>query len=280
MKGRTVVITGANTGIGLETAAALAAMGARVVLTARDPLKGSVAAEKIRRRYPDANVIPMELDLARLGDVRSFAADLLERFGALHVLVNNAGVMLGRRSTTVDGFETTFQVNHLAPFLLTNLLLDRLRASGPSRIINVASEAHRAARLDFDDLNSERGYRGMRVYVRTKLCNILFTRALASRLLGTGVTANALHPGTVRTALGRDGDTSAFFTLGIKITGPLLLSPARGARTTIHLASSPDVEGRTGEYWIRRRPRKPASKATDDEAARRLWDVSAQLVGQ
>ncbi|TMB87242.1 MAG: SDR family oxidoreductase [Chloroflexi bacterium] len=280
MKGRTVVITGANTGIGLETAAALAAMGARVVLTARDPLKGSVAAEKIRRRYPDANVIPMELDLARLGDVRSFAADLLERFGALHVLVNNAGVMLGRRSTTVDGFETTFQVNHLAPFLLTNLLLDRLRASGPSRIINVASEAHRAARLDFDDLNSERGYRGMRVYVRTKLCNILFTRALASRLLGTGVTANALHPGTVRTALGRDGDTSAFFTLGIKITGPLLLSPARGARTTIHLASSPDVEGRTGEYWIRRRPRKPASKATDDEAARRLWDVSAQLVGR
>ena len=280
MKGRTVVITGANTGIGLETAAVLAAMGARVVLTARDPLKGSVAAEKIRRRYPDANVIPMELDLARLGDVRSFAADLLERFGALHVLVNNAGVMLGRRSTTVDGFETTFQVNHLAPFLLTNLLLDRLRASGPSRIINVASEAHRAARLDFDDLNSERGYRGMRVYVRTKLCNILFTRALASRLLGTGVTANALHPGTVRTALGRDGDTSAFFTLGIKITGPLLLSPARGARTTIHLASSPDVEGRTGEYWIRRRPRKPASKATDDEAARRLWDVSAQLVGR
>ena len=279
MKGRTVVITGANTGIGLETAAALAAMGARVVLSARDPLKGSVAAEKIRRRYPDANVIPMELDLARLGDVRSFAADLLERFGALHVLVNNAGVMLGRRSTTVDGFETTFQVNHLAPFLLTNLLLDRLRASGPSRIINVASEAHRAARLDFDDLNSERGYRGMRVYVRTKLCNILFTRALASRLLGTGVTANALHPGTVRTALGRDGDTSAFFTLGIKITGPLLLSPARGARTTIHLASSPDVVGRTGEYWIRRRPRKPASKATDDEAARRLWDVSAQLVG-
>ena len=280
MKGRTVVITGANTGIGLETAAALAAMGARVVLTARDPLKGSVAAEKIRRRYPDANVIPMELDLARLGDVRSFAADLLERFGALHVLVNNAGVMLGRRSTTVDGFETTFQVNHLAPFLLTNLLLDRLRASGPSRIINVASEAHRAARLDFDDLNSERGYRGMRVYVRTKLCNILFTRALAHCLLGTGVTANALHPGTVRTALGRDGDTSALFALGIKITGPLFLSPARGARTTIHLASSPDVEGRTGEYWIRRRPRKPASKATDDEAARRLWDVSAQLVGQ
>src|SRR5947209_4555877 len=162
MKGRTVVVTGANTGIGLETAAALAGMGARVVLTARDPVKGSAAAEEIRRRCPGADVIPMELDLARLGDVRSFAADVLGRFGALHVLVNNAGVMLGRQSTTVDGFETTFQVNHLAPFLLTNLLLDRLEASGTSRIINVASEAHRVARLDFDDLNSERGYRGMR----------------------------------------------------------------------------------------------------------------------
>jgi len=279
LKGRTVVVTGANAGIGLETAAALAGMGARVVLTARDPAKGTAAAGEILRRSGDADVIPMELDLARLDGVRLFAADLLERFDTLHVLVNNAGVALGSRSMTVDGFETMFQVNHLAPFLLTNLVLDRLKASAPSRIINVASEAHRFARLDFDDLNGERRYRAMRAYVRTKLCNMLFTHELARRLLGTGVTANTLHPGTVRTRLGRDGDTSALVELGTKIAAPFLLSPARGAKTSVYLASAPEIEGRTGEYWIRRRPRTPSSAATDDEAARRLWDVSAQLVG-
>jgi NAD(P)-dependent dehydrogenase (short-subunit alcohol dehydrogenase family) len=279
LKGRTVVVTGANSGIGLETAAALAGMGARVVLTARDPAKGKAAAEEIIRRSGDADVTPLELNLARLDAVRSFAADLLERFDALHVLVNNAGIMLGPRSTTVDGFETMFQVNHLAPFLLTNLVLDRLKASAPSRIINVASAAHRAARVDFDNLNSERRYRAPQAYVRTKLYNILFTRELARRLSGTGVTANALHPGTVRTRLGRDGDTPAWFEFGNKITAPFILSPARGARTTIYLASSPEVEGRTGEYYYRRRRARPSAAARDDEAARRLWDMSAQLVG-
>jgi NAD(P)-dependent dehydrogenase (short-subunit alcohol dehydrogenase family) len=279
MRGGTVVVTGANSGIGFETAAALAGMGAQVVLTARDPAKGKAAAEQILRRSADAGVTPMELDLATLDGVRSFAADLLERFDSLHVLVNNAGVALGSHSTTVDGFETMFQVNHLGPFLLTNLLLDRIKASAPSRIINVASEAHRFARIDFDNLNGDRGHRAMRAYIRTKLYNILFTRELARRLAGTGVTANSLHPGTVRTRIGQDGDTSPLIELGMKMTASFLLSPARGAKTSIYLASSPEVEDRTGEYWIRRRSRKTSSAARDDETARRLWDVSAQLVG-
>jgi NAD(P)-dependent dehydrogenase (short-subunit alcohol dehydrogenase family) len=213
MQGRTVLVTGSNTGIGFETAAALPAKGARVVLTARDPAKGKWAVEEIRRRHPDADVAAMELDLSCLADVGSFASGFLERFLQLHVLVNNAGVALDRRSVTADGFETMFQVNHLGSFLLTNLLLDRLKGSAPARIVNVASEAHRFSRLDFDDLQSERGFRGMRAYLRTKLCNILFTRELARRLLGTGVTARSLHPGSrpVRTRIARDGDTHGLF---------------------------------------------------------------------
>lgn len=281
MRGRTVLVTGANSGIGLETAAALAAMGARVVLTARDPAKGKWAVEEIRSRHPDADVATMELDLSRLADVRSFASDFLERFPQLHVLVNNAGAWLDRRSTTADGFEAMFQVNHLGPFLLTNLLLDRMKGSAPARILTVASEAHRAVRLDFDDLQGERRYRWIRVYLRTKLCNVLFARELARRLSGTGVTSSSLHPGSwpVRTRMTRDGDTHGLFAIGARISAPLLLSPAKGARTTVHLASSPDVEGRTGEYWVRRRPRRPSRAALDDEAAARLWDVSARLVG-
>ena len=279
MQGRTVLVTGANTGIGLETAAALAAKGARVVLTARDPAKGKSAVEDIRRRHPDADVAAMELDLSRLADVRNFAAGFLERFPQLHVLVNNAGVWLDRRSVTADGFETMFQVNHLGPFLLTNLLLDRLKGSAPARIVNVASEAHRAWRLDFDDLQSERGFRHIRTYFRTKLCNMLFTRELARRLLGTGVTANSLHPGTVRTRMARDGDTHGLFAIGVRISALFFNSPAKGAETTVYLASSPDVEDHTGEYWVKRRPRRPSRAGLDDDAARRLWDVSAQLLG-
>jgi len=281
MPRRTVLVTGGNTGIGLETAAALAAKGFRVVLTARDPAKGRYAVEEIRRRHTDADVAAMELDLAGLADVRSFAACFLERFPQLDVLVNNAGVWLDRRSVTADGFETMFQVNHLGPFLLTNLLLERLKGSAPARIVNVASEAHRFSRLDFDDLQSERGFRGMRAYLRTKLCNILFTRELARRLLGTGVTANSLHPGTVRpsrTRMARDGDTHGLFAVGVRISAPFCLSPAKGAETTVYLASSPDVEDHTGEYWVRQHLGRPSRAALDDDAARRLWDMSAQLV--
>lgn len=279
MKGKTVLITGANTGIGLETTAALAGMGADVVLTARDPAKGKAAVEEIRRRHPSANVEAMELDLSRLADVRVFAQAFLERHEPLDVLINNAGLMLGDRSMTEDGNETTFQVNHLGPFLLTHLLLDRIKASAPSRIVNVASTAHRGGRLDFSDLQSERSYAGMRVYGMTKLCNVLFTRELARRLEGSGVTVNCLHPGTVRTGFGMDGDAKGLLRIGLAIGRPFFLSPAGGAKTTVFLASSPDVEGRTGGYYTRSRLFRPSARARDDETARRLWEVSEQLVG-
>jgi retinol dehydrogenase-12 len=277
VKGKTVVVTGGNTGIGLETAAGLAAMGARVVITARDPAKGSAAVAEIRRRTPDANVDTMELDLSRLADVREFAVALTE---PVDVLVNNAGLVLDERRVTEDGFEMTFQVNHLGPFLLTNLLLPKLKERAPSRIVNVASTAHRSGKLDFDDLQTERAsYRSMRAYGTSKLCNILFTRELARRLRGTGVTANSLHPGTVRTGFGKDGDTGGLFALGIKIAGPFFLTPKTGAKTSIYLASSPDVEGVSGEYFQRSKMAKASAAAQDDEAARRLWEISEELVG-
>jgi NAD(P)-dependent dehydrogenase (short-subunit alcohol dehydrogenase family) len=277
MHGRTVLVTGANSGIGFETAAGLAQLGARVIVTTRDPEKSKATLEGIRARHTSANVEAMELDLARLDDVRRFAKEFSARGEPLHVLVNNAGLITDRRSTTVDGYETQFQVNHLGPFLLTNLLLGNLRNAAPARIVNVSSAAHQAARLDFDDLQSERSYRGMRVYGTTKLCNILFTRELARRLQGTGVTANALHPGTVRTNFSGGGDTG-LLNLGFRLISPLLLAPKQGARTSIYLASSPDVERRSGEYFVRSRPRRPSRAAQNDDDARRLWDVSAQLV--
>jgi retinol dehydrogenase 12 len=279
MQGKTVLVTGANTGIGLETASALAGMGASVVLTARDESKGRGAVDEIRQRHPNGDVHAGLVDFSRLDDVRRFANDFNSRHDKLHVLVNNAGGMLSERSTTPDGLETTFQVNHLAPFLLTNLLLDKIKASAPARIVNVASTAHRGGSLDFDDLQSENGYNGMRVYGTSKLCNILFTRELARRLEGTGVTANSLHPGTVRTGFGQDGDARGFMKFGLAMIRPFVLSPARGAKTQIFLASSPKVEGKTGQYWNRRRPFPPSRAAQDDEAARRLWEVSEKLTG-
>lgn len=276
---KTVLVTGGNTGIGLETAAALAGKGAEVVLTSRDAAKGDAAVATIKERFPDANVTAMELDLSRLSDVRRFASEFASRYPKLHVLVNNAGLMLSDRAVTEDGYEQTFQVNHLGPFLLTNLLFPNLQAAAPSRIINVASAAHRGGRLNFDDLHTERGYRGMSVYGTSKLCNILFTRELARRLEGTGVTANSLHPGTVRTGFGRDGDTRGLFAIGVKLGGIFFKSPAQGARTTIHLATSPDVDETTGEYFVNSKISKPARAATNDDDARRLWDMSEELVG-
>ncbi len=278
MKSKTVLVTGANTGIGFETAAGLAGMGAEVVITSRDTAKGDAAVMEIEQRHPGASVTATQLDLARLDDVRRFAAEFKERFSQLHVLINNAGLILNKRQLTEDGFESTFQINHLGPFLLTHLLLDKLEASAPSRIINVASAAHRGGRLDFDDLQSERSYRGMRVYGTSKLCNILFAKELARRLEGTGVTAYSLHPGTVRTRFGKDGDTG-FFAIGAKISGPLFLSPAGGAKTSIHVASASAIEQHSGGYFQRSKLHKPSSAARNDEAARKLWEVSEQLVG-
>lgn len=282
MTGKTVVVTGANSGIGLATARALAAQGARVVMTGRD--QGRLAAAEAdvaavaRADAPSC----VRFDLADLDDVRRGAGLLLDACPTIDVLVHNAGVVYSQRRTTPQGFEATFAVNHLAPFLLTARLRDRLKASAPSRVVTVASTAHRAAPggLDFDDLQAERRYRAMEVYGRSKLANILFTVELARRLEGTGVTANCLHPGTVATRYGRDGDTGGVLAFGLRLIAPFVASPERGARTSIYLAGSPEVEGVTGRYFVRCRPRRPAAAATDPEAARRLWAESEALVGE
>ena len=282
MQGKTVVVTGGNSGIGLETAEALAKMGARVIVTARNADKGRAAVAGIVQRLDGhARVQLVVFDLADLASVRRGADEILEQAPRLDVLVNNAGVVLSERHETVDGFEATFATNHLGPFLLTNLLLDRLRESAPSRIVNVASTAHNTARkgIPFDDLGSTKRYRGMRVYGESKLANILFTQELARRLAGTGVTANSLHPGTVRTGYGADGDARGFLAFGLKISKPFFLSPAKGARTSVYLASSPAVEGVTGEYFDKCKPAKTRRWAQDAEAAQRLWQVSEELVG-
>jgi NAD(P)-dependent dehydrogenase (short-subunit alcohol dehydrogenase family) len=220
-------------------------------------------------------------DLGDLAAVRAGAAELLARCDRIDVLVNNAGVVLSQRCESKDGFETTFAVNHLGPFLLTNLLLDRMKQSAPARIVTVASTAHKGAPhgLDFNDLQTTARYRGMQVYSRSKLANIYFTTELARRLDGTAVTANCLHPGTVATGYGRDGDTSGLLALGLKVSAPFFLTPEKGARTSIYLASSPEVSEVSGKYFVKGKPRLPSKAARDDAAAKRLWQVSEELVG-
>jgi NAD(P)-dependent dehydrogenase (short-subunit alcohol dehydrogenase family) len=278
---KTILITGGNTGIGKEAAAGLASLGAQVVITSRNEERGRSARQEIAARSGNNSVDVMALDLASFRSIRSFTADVLDRFDRLDVLVDNAGLILRRRTETEDGFEATFGINHLGHFLLTDLLLDRLRASAPSRVVVVASSAHKGARqgLDFDDLQSIRKYRWMEAYSKSKLANIYFARELARRLDGTGVTVNALHPGFVRSDFGRGGDLGGLYGWGIKyLAGPFAISPERGARTTIYLASSPEVGGVTGGYFYKCKPAVPSRVAQDDAAARRLWDVSEQLV--
>jgi NAD(P)-dependent dehydrogenase (short-subunit alcohol dehydrogenase family) len=280
MSGKTVVTTGGNSGIGLETAVALARAGATTVITARDKARGEAAVGDIRARAGSDRVDVVVFDLASLDSVRQGAADLLARCPRIDVLVNNAGLVLGERRETADGFEATFGTNHLGPFLLTELLLDRIKASAPARIVNVASTAHKGARagLAFDDLQGTRRYSAMNAYSKSKLANIYFTTELARRLEGTGVTVNCLHPGTVVTGFGRDGDTSGVFRFGLSVIKPFVLNAEKGARTSVYVASSPDVEGVTGKYFVKCQVRKPSKAARDDAAAARLWSISEQYV--
>jgi NAD(P)-dependent dehydrogenase (short-subunit alcohol dehydrogenase family) len=280
MAGKLVLITGGNTGIGKETAVALAGMGAHVVFTARDAQKGQDALAEIATRSGRDDVEVMALDLASLASVRAFAAAFAEGHGELDVLVNNAGLVLGSRTETEDGYETTFQVNHLGHFLLTQLLRPQLVAGSPARVVNVSSDAHKQARrgLDFDDLQSERSYRSFPVYGKTKLANILFTRELARRWDDTGVTTNALHPGFVASRFGRDGDTGWLGSLALPLSKPFALTPEQGAQTSVYVASAPELDGVTGGYWVKSAPASPTKAAQDDDAARRLWEVSEQLV--
>jgi NAD(P)-dependent dehydrogenase (short-subunit alcohol dehydrogenase family) len=281
LEGKTCLVTGATSGIGTETALALARHGARVVIAGRSAERAESTRADIVRRSSNRNVDVLLADLASLGEVRKLADAFLSSYDALHLLVNNAGVVNNRRQTTVDGFEATFAVNHLAYFLLTNLLLDRLRGSAPARIVSVASDAHMFGSIDWDDLQSERRYggmlSGMRVYGTSKLANILFNQELARRLEGSGVTANCLHPGMVATGLGKNNGPVG--RIAALLARPFTLTPARGAETSIHLAAAPELDGVSGRYFSKKREAKLSAAARDEEAARRLWDVSARLVG-
>ena len=279
MQGKTVVVTGANSGIGKAAATELARRGAHVVMTARDRARGEAARDDVRRASGNAQVDLLLGDFAVLDQVRALAAELA-RLPGIDVLINNAGLMLSVRSETRDGFETTFQVNHLAPFLLTTLLLPKLTAKPGVRIVTVASDAHtRGGALDFDDLQSKRSYAPFAVYGRSKLANILFTRELARRLAGTGTTANSLHPGVVATGFAGDGDASGLFAMLLKLARPFMLTPEKGAATMVYLATAPEVATVSGRYFARCREKTPARYAQDDATARRLWDESVRMTG-
>ncbi len=278
MEGKVCLITGATSGIGLESARALARQGASVVLVGRNEDRGKAALAEVRRTEPEAKLELMLADFTRLDTVHQLAADFQSRYSRLDVLLNNAGLIIDRRKVTPDGFEATFATNHLAHFVLTNLLLETLKASGPSRVVNVSSEAHRAGSLTFlDDLQAERGYLGMRVYGNSKLANILFTRELAKRLADTRVTTNSLHPGTVRTGFGHN--TEGIFRHLVKLASPFMLSAEGGARTSVYLASSPEVEGVSGKYFIRCKEARGTRASRDDAAAAKLWEKSVELTG-
>lgn len=278
MEGKICVITGATSGIGLVAAEQLAARGARVVLIGRDRARGEAALCRVRAAAPHAEPSIHYADLSRLDAVRRLGGELAAAVPQVDVLINNAGAIFRRRELTPDGLERTFALNHMAYFLLAMLLRPRLVAAAPARIVNVASEAHRGATLDFDDLQGERGYNGWTAYRRSKLCNILFTRELARRVAGTAVTANCLHPGFVATSFG--DNNRGVFRVALGVAKRLAaLSPEEGAATTIHVASAPEIGGTSGAYFIKSQVAAPSSAAQDDAAARRLWDVSAQLAG-
>ena len=276
---RRVLVTGGNAGIGKATAVALAKRGDDVVITVRDSAKGERAAQDIRAKT-GRDVTWMIVDLAALESVRCFTDEFVARYSRLDVLINNAGLILGERRVTDDGFEETFAVNHLGPFLLTTRLLPLLRSSAPSRIVNVSSRMHVRAihGIDFDDVQRNRRYRAMEVYAESKLANLLFTSELARRLAGTGVTANAVHPGVVATNFSLDGDADGIIAWFYRWAAPFMRTPERGAETSVYVATHPDLDGISGGYFASCRRRKPSRAARDDEAARRLWRLSEQWV--
>jgi retinol dehydrogenase 12 len=277
MDGKTCLVTGATHGIGLATARGLAAVGATVLVHGRDGALAAAVAQGICRVHGERAARPVQADFARLADVRRLAAELAAGSTRLEVLVNNAGVMDGKHARSAEGYDLTFAVNHLAPFLLTNLLLDTLSRSAPARVIVVASEAHRRTRLDFGDLMNERvGF--FEAYQRSKLANLLFTRALARRLRGRGITVNAAHPGFVHSRLFR-GCPAAVRVLLATAGRPFMRNTREGAETSVYLASSPELEGVSGGYYRRCRPLAPSAAAQCDEDAARLWDESARLTG-
>jgi NAD(P)-dependent dehydrogenase (short-subunit alcohol dehydrogenase family) len=275
LHGKTAIVTGASSGIGKVTARELAKAGAKVVMICRPGPKAEAARNEIAVSGGPDFVELVTADLSDQASIRACAEKFKTSHDRLDILVNNAGIFLSERQETVDGLERTFATNHLAYFLLTNLLLDTLNASAPSRIVCVASEAERWGKIDFDDLQGRNRYSGIKAYSQSKLANILFTYELARRLKDTGVTANCLHPGTVRTGWGHE--SKGLFKFGMKLFAPFMISPEQGAKTSVYLASSPEVEGQTGQYYITCRPAKSAPASYDTDTAKKLWDVSGLL---
>lgn len=279
MAGKTVLVTGGTGGIGKATAAGLAAAGARVGIVGRDLTRTRAAAADIAATSGNPAVDAFGADMSSQAEVRRLAREVLDAYPRLDVLVNNVGGFWATRRVTADGLEHTFAVNHLAGFLLTDLLLDRLKASAPARIVTVSSGAQANGRMNFDDLQGERGYSGQRAYNQSKLANVLFTYELARRLDGSGVTATVLHPGVVRTGFAAE-DPSPLWKVLLPLIRPLLKTPEKGAATSIYLASSPDVEGVTGEYFVNSTPKTSSKSSYDAAAAARLWRISVDLVGR
>jgi NAD(P)-dependent dehydrogenase (short-subunit alcohol dehydrogenase family) len=277
LHGKVCLVTGSSSGIGKATASGLAALGATVVLACRDSGRGEAARQEIIRESNNQDLSVGLVDLARLDSVRSFADDFRQKFSRLDVLVNNAGIYASKRVVTADGFEATFAINHLAHFLLTNLLLELMKASAPSRIVNVSSEAQSRGHINFNDLHGERKYSGWTSYPQSKLANVLFTYELARLLEGTGVTVNCVHPGSVRTNFGRNN--GGFMGLTVRVFAPLMLSPEQGAKTVVWLASSPEVEHSTGKYFAKQAEMKSSKESYDLEVAKHLWEVSRELTG-
>jgi NAD(P)-dependent dehydrogenase (short-subunit alcohol dehydrogenase family) len=278
MAGNTVLVTGGTGGIGKATAVGLAGLGARVAVVGRDPRRAETAAADIRAQSGARAVDAFAADMSAQAGVRGLAREVLEAYPRLDVLINNVGGYWATRHLTDDGLEHTFALNHLAPFLLTNLLLDRLKASAPARVVTVSSGAQAMGRIDFDDLHGERRYSGQRAYSQSKLANVLFTYELARRLEGSGVTATVLHPGVVRTGFGTEDSTAAMKALTMLVR-PFMKTPAKGAATSIHLASAPGLQTVTGQYFANSRPKRSSRRSYDQAVAARLWRVSAELVG-
>jgi NAD(P)-dependent dehydrogenase (short-subunit alcohol dehydrogenase family) len=278
MRGKRVILTGASRGIGRETALALGRMGADLSFVVRDPERGGAVAEEVRALAGGGEVEVFVADLSSMADVRRVAAEILAKHSRIDVLVNNAGALLMDRQVTKDGYEATFATNHLAYFLLTKLLLGAVKKAPAGRIVNVASEAHHRGSLSFDDLMGEKKYVGWQAYSTSKLANILFTSELARLLEGTTVTTNSLHPGVIASGFARNNAGVVGFLA--KVVSPFLMSSENGAKTTIFLATDPSVSTVSGKYFDKSAPKKPSREARDPSVAKRLWDVSEELVAR
>jgi len=278
MQGKVCIVTGANSGIGKATSLGLAQMGATVVMVCRDRTKGEEAQNEIKTKSGNDAVDLLLAELSSQESIRQLVENFQQHYKQLDVLINNAGGVNLSRRETLDGLEMTFALNYLAPFLLTNLLLDKLKASAPARIVNVSSESHESGYIKMDDLQLEKKYRLMRAYGQSKLALVLFTYELARRLQGTGVTANCLHPGFVATNIGQSGVGRVGRSIVKLIFSSLGISPEEGAKTSIYLASSPDIEGVTGKYFVKSIPVRSAPISYDESLQRQLWEESAKLV--